>query len=233
MSDPDPELAKLPLAHVVDSADLERATSNTARGRVTYAPSIRARRTSNGRDGPAHSRSRSRDDMSIRSARRSIDPSIVLPPAFRTLSYGIEEEKRRSVSKHEKLSSLTSKSKSKSKKKDKKQAVEADFGDIDYHLSSIEELFRRFSSSRNSGLSTSEAANQLKTVGRNLPSPPPSRWFKQTIGYLFGGFGSILFIAAILVFIAWKPLGNPDPAVANLALAIVLVAVWIIQAGEC
>jgi sodium/potassium-transporting ATPase subunit alpha len=166
--------------------------------------------------------------MSIRSARRSIDPSIALPPAFRTLSYGIEEEKRRSVSKHEKISSMTSKS----KKQDKKQAVEADFGDIDYHLSSVEELFRRFSSSRNSGISTTEAANQLKTVGRNLPSPPPSRWFKQTVGYLFGGFGSILFIASILVFIAWKPLGNPDPAVANLALAIVLVAVWIIQAGE-
>jgi len=51
------------------------------------------------------------------------------------------------------------------------------------------------------------------------------------MSYLFGGFGAILFVAAILVFIAWKPLGEPAPAVANLALAIVLVFVWIAQAS--
>lgn len=39
-----------------------------------------------------------------------------------------------------------------------------------------------------------------------------------------------MFIAAILVFIAWRPLGQP-PAPANLALAIVLVIVWIVQAS--
>ena len=50
------------------------------------------------------------------------------------------------------------------------------------------------------------------------------------MGYMFGGFGSILLGGGILVFIAWKPLGNP-PAEANLALAIVLVAVWAIQAA--
>lgn len=37
-------------------------------------------------------------------------------------------------------------------------------------------------------------------------------------------------MASILVFIAWKPLGSP-PAVANLALAIVLLAVFFIQAA--
>uniref|UniRef100_A0A2D3UNA7 Related to PMR1-Ca++-transporting P-type ATPase located in Golgi n=1 Tax=Ramularia collo-cygni TaxID=112498 RepID=A0A2D3UNA7_9PEZI len=219
----DPDLQKLPRAYTTDSADLERMTSN--RGRVTYAPSFRERRTSNGRD--VRARSRSRDSMSIRSTRRSIDPSIVLPPQFRTLSFGIEEGKRQS----EKPSLSLPKRKKESKKQSKKQAAQAEFGSIDYHLASVDDLFRRFSSSRTSGLSSSEAASQLKIVGRNLPTPPPSRWFKQIMGYLFGGFGPILFIAAILVFIAWKPLGNPNPAVANLALAIVLVAVWLIQAG--
>ena len=47
---------------------------------------------------------------------------------------------------------------------------------------------------------------------------------------MFGGFGSILLIASILVFIAWRPLGNP-PATANLALACVLFAVFVIQAS--
>ena len=46
-------------------------------------------------------------------------------------------------------------------------------------------------------------------------------------------------MASILVFIAWKPLGEPNPAVANLALGIVLAIVFFAQAlfsfaqGEC
>jgi sodium/potassium-transporting ATPase subunit alpha len=91
-------------------------------------------------------------------------------------------------------------------------------------------LFSNFCSSRDAGLSSVIVLKQLKEVGQNRPSPPPSRWFRQIIGYLFGGFGSILFVACILVFIAWKPLGDP-PAVANLALAIVLGLVWVIQAA--
>ncbi|OAT01112.1 H+/K+-exchanging ATPase [Blastomyces dermatitidis ER-3] len=50
------------------------------------------------------------------------------------------------------------------------------------------------------------------------------------MAYVFGGFGLLLFIGCILVFIAWKPLGDP-PALANLALAIVLASVFVIQAA--
>jgi len=63
------------------------------------------------------------------------------------------------------------------------------------------------------------------------------RW----VSYVFGGFGTILFVASILCFIAWyvqysktllmarKPLGEPAPAVSNLALAIVILVVITIQ----
>ena len=61
-------------------------------------------------------------------------------------------------------------------------------------------------------------------------TPPPSGLLGKVTGYFFGGFGSILLVASILVFIAWRPLGNP-PAVANLALAIVLLVVFFFQAG--
>lgn len=54
--------------------------------------------------------------------------------------------------------------------------------------------------------------------------------FRTVFGYFFKGFGSILLVGAILVFVAWKPLGDP-PAIANLALAIVLLAVFFIQAA--
>jgi sodium/potassium-transporting ATPase subunit alpha len=94
----------------------------------------------------------------------------------------------------------------------------------------VDEVLEHLSVSPSQGLSSDQVARKLKDVGRNVLTSPPSRWFRKTISYLFGGFGSILFVASILVFIAWKPLGSP-PAVANLALAIVLAIVWIIQAA--
>jgi sodium/potassium-transporting ATPase subunit alpha len=71
---------------------------------------------------------------------------------------------------------------------------------------------------------------RLTEHGKNLPSPPPTHYFKTTFGYFFKGFGSILLVGSILVFVSWKPLGEP-PAIANLALAIVLLAVFFIQAA--
>lgn len=108
--------------------------------------------------------------------------------------------------------------------------VQPDIANLDWHLLPVDDIFERLSTSPTQGLSTEQVARKLKEVGRNVLTPPPSRWFRKTISYLFGGFGSILFTAAILVFVAWKPLGQP-PAVANLALAIVLVLVWVIQAS--
>jgi sodium/potassium-transporting ATPase subunit alpha len=54
--------------------------------------------------------------------------------------------------------------------------------------------------------------------------------FSRVFGYLFGGFGSVLLIGGILVTITYEPLGNPNPQTSNLALAIVLYAVFVIQA---
>jgi sodium/potassium-transporting ATPase subunit alpha len=106
----------------------------------------------------------------------------------------------------------------------------SDIASLDWHTIPTEDVLRRLSTSIKQGLSSDQVGRKLNEYGRNALTPPPSRWFRKTIGYLFGGFGSILLTASILVFVAWKPLGSP-PAVANLALAIVLVFVWVIQAG--
>lgn len=50
------------------------------------------------------------------------------------------------------------------------------------------------------------------------------------IGYFFGGFGGMLFVAGIICVICYKPLGNPDPDPSNLALGVLLFLVITIQA---
>lgn len=197
-------------AHADNDADqLER------QARVTYAPDVDERRGFGYKS--SRTRASSMGSLSIRSARRSIDPSIILPPQFRTLSFGIEESKRHTFQNDYQPN----------KGQEKPAAIE--FGDMEYHILSVEEIMTRLQSVR-TGLNSLQAAQKLKEIGPNMPTPPPSRWLMNTLGYLFGGFGSILFVAAILVFVAWKPLGRP-PALANLALAIVLVIVWMIQAA--
>ena len=101
---------------------------------------------------------------------------------------------------------------------------------LDWHILSPDDIYTRLSTSINRGLSVEQASRRLEEYGKNVPSPPQTHYFKTIFGYFFKGFGSILLVASILVFVSWKPLGEP-PAVSNLALAIVLLAVFFIQAA--
>lgn len=105
-----------------------------------------------------------------------------------------------------------------------------DYATVDWHKITTQDLCIRLSTSLQQGLSADGAARKLKEYSPNVPSPPPSTWFRRFVGYFFGGFGTILLTASILVFVAWKPLGDP-PAPANLALAIVLLVVFFINAA--
>jgi sodium/potassium-transporting ATPase subunit alpha len=105
-----------------------------------------------------------------------------------------------------------------------------DLADLEWHTITVEELTRRLSVTLNQGLSPEQASRRIIEHGKNKMTAPPSGLFGKITGYFFGGFGSILLVACVLVFIAWRPLGNP-PAIANLALAIVLMVVFFFQAG--
>jgi len=106
----------------------------------------------------------------------------------------------------------------------------AELTNLDWHVLSVEELQKRLHTSWGDGLSSDEAHRRLQQYGENIVSGVPTQWFQTIFGYFFKGFGSILLIGCILVFVSWKPLGDP-PAQANLALAIVLLAVFFIQAA--
>ncbi|KAI2464195.1 calcium ATPase [Annulohypoxylon bovei var. microspora] len=154
--------------------------------------------------------------MSIRSARsrREVDPSIALPIQYRTVSYQIEDTIQKDVT-------------AQSKAKDE---ATKELSSLEWHIISTDEALRRLSASMTEGLSDEQVSRRQKEYGLNAPSPPKSHVFRKWFGYFFKGFGPVLLVGAILVFIAWKPLGQP-PALANLALGIVLVALFLIQAA--
>ncbi|KAF2692005.1 calcium ATPase [Lentithecium fluviatile CBS 122367] len=163
------------------------------------------------------SRQSSIGSLSIHSAgggTRTVEPGTALPITYRTLSIEVDEglQRKQVVAK-------------KVKEKDG-----VDLAGLQWHTIDTSELTRRLSVDTTHGLSTEQAARRLSEHGKNKMTPPPSGLFGKIIGYFFGGFGAILLIAGVLVFIAWKPLGQP-PAEANLALACVLLAVFVIQAA--
>ncbi|KAJ7227924.1 hypothetical protein C8J57DRAFT_1092819 [Mycena rebaudengoi] len=99
-----------------------------------------------------------------------------------------------------------------------------------WHTLSTHDVCTRLGVSDQRGLDASIAARRLAKNGRNVLSRPPSNLARKIFFYIFGGFGSLLFVASIICFIAWRPLGDPNPFVPNLALAIVLLIVIAIQA---
>ncbi|CAL3970765.1 unnamed protein product [Diplocarpon coronariae] len=169
-------------------------------------------------EGRAHTiLHRTSSNLSINSGhsrRGSIDPGSILPIQYRSVSFQIAESKEKSATEV---------------KRAKKSAVK-ELGDLDWHTITPDDIYTRLSSSPSQGLSSEQATRRLKEDGKNAPSAPPTHHFQTIFGYFFKGFGSILLVGSILVFVSWKPLGNP-PAQANLALAIVLLAVFFIQAA--
>lgn len=110
-------------------------------------------------------------------------------------------------------------------------ATAKDLSDLDWHTITTLDVASRLTTSTSQGLSSDQVKRRQVEYGINAPSPPKTNRTLDIIGYFFKGFGGILLVGAILVFISWKPLGYPDPQLANLALAIVLLAVFFIQAG--
>ncbi|PYH49773.1 cation-translocating P-type ATPase [Aspergillus saccharolyticus JOP 1030-1] len=149
-----------------------------------------------------------------RNRRATVDPSLSLPIHYRTVSFDIDEAREKERTEAAKTNNT----------------VVTDLSNLDWHQITIEELQKRWSVDIAQGLSRDQIQQRVQEYGKNALSPLPHQWFWQIFGYFFKGFGAILLIGSILVLVSWKPLGEP-PAIANLALAIVLLAVFFIQAG--
>ncbi|CAG0888914.1 unnamed protein product [Darwinula stevensoni] len=103
--------------------------------------------------------------------------------------------------------------------------------DIDDHQISIDELATRLGINIQTGLSEQEAKHRLERDGPNALTPPPTtpEWVKFC-KQLFGGFAMLLWLGAILCFVAYSIQAGTfeEPPDDNLYLGVVLAAVVII-----
>jgi len=103
--------------------------------------------------------------------------------------------------------------------------------ELDEHKVSFEELFARRKTSAERGLSTAQVKEYLEKEGYNELTPPKTtpEWIKFC-KQLFGGFSTLLWIGAILCFIAYaiEASNNANAMKDNLYLGIVLASVVII-----
>ncbi|XP_028937232.1 sodium/potassium-transporting ATPase subunit alpha-1 [Ornithorhynchus anatinus] len=102
---------------------------------------------------------------------------------------------------------------------------------MDDHKLSLDELHRKYGTDLSRGLTTSRAAEILARDGPNALTPPPTtpEWIKFC-RQLFGGFSMLLWIGAVLCFLAYgiQAATEEEPQNDNLYLGVVLSAVVII-----
>ncbi|KAK3724319.1 hypothetical protein QZH41_001815 [Actinostola sp. cb2023] len=103
--------------------------------------------------------------------------------------------------------------------------------EMDWHQITQEELLSRLETNLETGLTEEEVARRLKRDGPNALTPPPTtpEWVKFA-KQLFGGFATLLWIGAILCFIAQGVLVATveEPAMDNLYLGVALLVVVIL-----
>jgi len=100
--------------------------------------------------------------------------------------------------------------------------------EIDVHKVSVEELCKRFKTQVDRGLTDSQAKANFAENGPNALTPPPKtpEWVKFC-QQMFSGFACLLWLGAILCFIAYsiQATAYEEPPDDNLYLGVVLTAV--------
>ncbi|OJJ42921.1 hypothetical protein ASPZODRAFT_1238891 [Penicilliopsis zonata CBS 506.65] len=164
-------------------------------------------------------RSMSRDTMrSARSNNAQSTANSGIPIEFRTLSIQITESK-----------SATEEVLKARQNKEKKPNQDY-FEGLDFHIISPDVLYQQFNVDVKSGLSSSAAASRLQRDGKNTIAHHRENYLKKILGYVFGGFCSVLWVGVIIFFLCYKPLSNP-PSITNLAMAVLVIIVIILQAS--
>lgn len=158
-------------------------------------------------------RTMSRD--SIR--RRSMSAANTgIPLEFRTLSIGLSESKQIS---HD------------DDKKEKLKSEELDyFAGLNFHSLAPDQILKTLNTSEKHGLDATTAAASLERDGTNTLPKVRDQYWRKIFWYIFGGFCSVLWFGVIVFFLCWQPLSSP-PSIPNLAMAIMVIIVILLQAS--
>ncbi|KAH8888990.1 calcium ATPase [Thozetella sp. PMI_491] len=104
------------------------------------------------------------------------------------------------------------------------------FAGLTFHELDAAQICQQLNVAPDVGLSEAAATTRLQRDGNNTLPEPATQYLKKILMYLFGGFCSVLWVGVVIFFVCWKPLSNP-PSPTNLALAILVILVIILQAG--
>merc|ERR1719422_2315820 len=103
--------------------------------------------------------------------------------------------------------------------------------DIDFHKVPLSDLYQRLGTNLDTGLSAAQAKTNQEKHGPNALTPPATtpEWVKF-LQALFGGFAMLLWLGAILCFVAYSIQASAfeEPPDDNLYLGIVLTAVVVV-----
>ncbi|KAF8263726.1 sodium-potassium ATPase [Lactarius quietus] len=101
-----------------------------------------------------------------------------------------------------------------------------DLSDLDWHNVSVDEALRRLGVSPKTGMDTPQAQRRAARHGPNQISPPPSRMLRKVLG----GFSADLVVCYLPPALFASLPGEPAPQASDLALAVVLLIVVVLQA---
>ncbi len=120
------------------------------------------------------------------------------------------------------------------RKRPKQNQITATQYERNYHKLTFQELSQKFSTSLTDGLDQTKAKEFLSMYGKNRIKQKRKNPVLKIIGYFFSGFCPLIFVAATVCILAWRPIGSiggNEPQVINLGLGIMLLLVICIQAG--
>ncbi|KAI6118465.1 calcium ATPase transmembrane domain M-containing protein [Pisolithus sp. B1] len=80
------------------------------------------------------------------------------------------------------------------KSKDPADAIAA----IDVHLIPSDQVYTRYSCHPTVGLEAAAIQRRLKLDGKNIISPPPTKYWLKALNYVFGGFNFLMWIAFVV-----------------------------------
>ncbi|KAJ3340832.1 hypothetical protein HDU93_006124 [Gonapodya sp. JEL0774] len=104
------------------------------------------------------------------------------------------------------------------------------FTNIEFHKSTPDGICKAFNVDPAVGLENAVQQRRRQKDGPNIVTQAKPKHLWKILGYLFGGFCSVLWVGVLTFFLCWRPLSDP-PSATNLALAILVIFVIFLQAS--